>query len=211
LLDRPVEVRPPNVPIPRRAADPGSAPPRALFLGDYSHHPNPEAAAFLARRVWPLVLAREPRAELWLAGPRAEADVKALANLPGVRVLGYAEDLEALLRQVRLMLVPLFSGGGSRIKVLTALAHGLPVVSNELGLRGVDAPRDAVQQHETAETIAAATLRLLGEPGCARQLGAAARRWIQDALDPERLALRQLERVRCLLRPRPVAAVRAPS
>lgn len=195
LLGRPVSVRPLAVPLPATAAAPASAPPRALFLGDYTHHPNPEAAVRLARDVWPLVRERVPEAELWLAGPRADASVRALAGRPNVRVLGYVENLETLMREVRLMLAPLFSGGGSRIKVLTALAHGLPVVSNRLGLRGVDAPPETTRRGESVAELADAAVELLRSPQTAGRAGEVARHWAIDRLDPARVARWQLERI----------------
>lgn len=195
ILGRPVSVRPLAVPLPATPAAPAAAPPRALFLGDYTHHPNPEAAIRLAREVWPLVTRRVPEAQLWLAGPRADATVRALDDRPNVRVVGYVENLTALMAEVRLMLAPLFSGGGSRIKVLTALAHGLPVVSNRLGLRGVDAPAETTRRGESAVELADAAVEFLRSAETAGHAGEAARRWAIEHLDPARVAQWQIERI----------------
>jgi glycosyltransferase involved in cell wall biosynthesis len=199
LTSRPVEVRPPIVPVPAVPCDPAQAPPRALFLGDFSHHPNPEAAARIATAIWPLVRQLEPAAELVLAGPRMDAATQALAARPGVRVLGYVPELDPLLRDARLLLAPLFSGGGSRIKVLTALAHGVPVVSNALGLRGIEAPADAVRRAETPAALAEAAAGFLRTPAAAGAAGACGRAWAAAEMDPARLADRQLARIEALL------------
>jgi len=140
-VGKPVEIRTPVVPLPHDTVDPRLARPRALFLGDYTHRPNPETACFLAQQVWPIVRRHMNDAELVLAGPRANAEVKDLAKLPGVSFVGFVPDLKALVGDARLLLAPMFSGSGSRIKVLTALAHGLPVVSNSLRRTGTVSKR----------------------------------------------------------------------
>ena len=200
-LGRPVLVRPPAVPMPVNAAEPGLAPPRILFFGDYRHHPNPEAAQTLAHRALPLLRAQLPETELWLAGPNAPPAVEELGALPGVRVLGFVEDLGELLAQGRLLMAPLFSGAGTRIKVLTALAHGLPVVANALGLRGVGAKAPAVQRREGLLELVDAALELLRSPQLAQQAGAAARRWAEQNLSAEAVARLQLQRVAEMVQP----------
>jgi hypothetical protein len=191
LLGRPVAVRPRAFAIPARAADPGAAPPRAVFLGDYRHGPNPEAARRIASEVWPLVRERCPGAELWLAGPN-EGAIADLGRLPGVRVLGFVPDLHALLDGVRLLLAPLYSGGGFRVKSLAALAHGVPVVTNELGGRGVAAPHPARTIAEDPVELAAAAARLLNDADAARRAGALARSWAVANLTGEAIAAQQL-------------------
>ena len=193
-LGRQVEVRPPVVPIPEHPANPAKALPHCLFMGDFTHHPNPEAAAHLAHEVWPKVLEKHPGAQLLIAGPRASNHTKSLGTLPGVQFLGYVEDLQALLGRVRLVLAPLFSGNGSRIKVITALAHGLPVISNQLGMRGIEAPQDIAQRAESSRELAETTLRLLEDPDLSGSLGHAARLWVQKNIDPYALVQQQIER-----------------
>ncbi len=199
-LGRPVGVRPPAVPWPERAVEPGEAPPRLVFLGDYRHPPNPGAARFVAREVWPLVRREVPDAELWLAGAHAgEAGVDALGAIDGVRVVGHAPDLRALLGAARALLAPVFEGGGSRIKVLTALAHGLPVIANDLGLRGVDAGAPAVARAGDPAGLAAACVTWLRDPVRAAEAGAAARAWAEQNASPDAAATAQLDAVRELL------------
>lgn len=198
-LGRPVGVRPPLVVIPDAVVRPGAAPPRMLFLGDYSHHPNPEAAHFLVREVLPRVRATLPAAELWLAGARAPAAIEALGALAGVRFLGFVPDLPGLLADVRTLVAPVFSGGGSRIKVLTALAHGLPVVANELALRGIDAPPVAARRAESAVELAAAALALLQDAEAAAGAGRAARAWAESAIAPDATARAQVAALQALI------------
>ena len=200
LLGRadPVRVRPPAVRIPADAIDPGAAPPRVLFFGDYRHQPNREAAERLARDVLPPLRRRQPDAELWLAGGH-EAPIKPLAGIEGVRVCGFVDDLTALLANVRCALVPLWSGRGFRVKAATALAYGLPVVANELGTRGVRAPDPACLLAESAEELAAAAARHLDDGEHASRAGQLARQWAQKHLSADAVADRQLEDIESML------------
>ena len=196
---RDVSVRPPTLHIPDTACHPGAAPKAALFFGDYRHGPNPEAATRLATEVWPLVRNAQPDAELLLAGPNEQA-IRSLHGLPGVRVVGFAPDLAKLLGSARVVLAPLWSGGGFRVKNATALAHGVPVVTNELGSRGCLAGDPACLIGETAEQLAMATVRHLASAEFAEAAGAKAREWAQAQFAPGAVAQRQLERIELLLR-----------
>jgi glycosyltransferase involved in cell wall biosynthesis len=198
LLGRDVLVRPATLPVPERACRPEAAPRRALFLGDYRHGPNPEAARRLAHEVWPRVRARHADAELLLAGPH-EHTIRDLDGRDGVRVLGFVDDLFALLASARLVLAPLWSGGGFRVKNATALLHGLPVVTNELGARGCRAPEPACTVREHVEDLAEATGALLDAPELAARAGADARRWARQHYAREAVARLQLERIEQLL------------
>ena len=195
---RDVLVRPPTLQMPPIACKPGDAPARALFLGDYRHGPNPIAACRLASEVWPLVHQANPDAELLFAGPN-EQSIRHLEQLPGVRVLGFVPDLAELLGQARLVLAPLWSGGGFRVKNATALAHGVPIVTNELGSRGCRAPEPACTVVESHADLAAAAVRYLREPALAAQAGLAARAWASAQYSQQAVAQLQLQRLTELL------------
>lgn len=198
MVGRPAEVRQPTFDVPEAPVSPAEAPSRALFLGDYSHRPNPEAAAMLVREVLPLLRAADPTAELWLAGPHSER-VQDLATAPGVRLLGFVPDLHALFGQVRLLLAPLLSGGGFRMKSVAALAHGLPVVTNLLGARGCSAPNPARTIAEGPRAIAEAAIELLRSPAAAAAAGRAAFQWARGNLTGDAVAAGQVARARRLL------------
>ena len=193
-----VEVRPAALLAPQGACDPGTAPPTALFLGDYRHRPNPEAAHRLANEVWPKVRSRCPEAQLLLAGPHPEP-VQDLGRLEGVEVLGFVKDLTELMGSARLLLGPIWSGGGFRVKNATALLHGLPVVTNALGARGCAAGAPACTIAETPDALAAATCALLEDPARARAAGGAARQWALAQFSPSAVAARQSDALTALV------------
>ena len=191
LVHRQVLVRPPAIDLPSHPVAPGQTPPRALFLGDYRHAPNPEAARRLVSEVFPILRAAIANVELWLAGPNEEP-IRALEQTPGVRVLGFQPQLNQVFGQVRLLLAPLWSGSGFRVKTMTALAHGLPVVTNRLGSRGCSAPPPAMTTAETPEGIAAQAITLLQSSALAQAAGRAAYEWAGANLSAEAVARQQL-------------------
>ncbi len=198
-LHRPVEVRPVLVDLPARAVDVAQSEPRALFLGDYAHHPNSEAATFLAEQVWPAIHAKAPGAELWLAGPRAPQSVRQLERIAGVRYLGFVADLYDLLRRTRVLLAPVLSGDGSRVKVLTALAHGLPVVANARAFAGLTVPEAAGRRGETAAELATLALGFLDDTTLAAAAGRRARTWAESELLTDAVVEQQLQRMQTLV------------
>ncbi|MEQ1633314.1 MAG: glycosyltransferase [Planctomycetota bacterium] len=197
-LAREVLVRPPTVHVPPHPVARIGTKPRVLFFGSYRHDPNPEAAAHVAREVLPRIRQKVPDAELWLAGPDCDR-IAPLAGLPGVRVVGFREDLRALFADVRLVLTPMYSGGGFRMKSLTALAHGIPVVTNALGARGLVVPAKARVVAESDDDLAAAAVALLRDERLAAAAGNAAHAFAVANLAPAAIARLQVQRVRQLL------------
>ena len=198
LTNSPVHVRPALVNIPTEPVDIANSGPVLFFFGNYMHHPNPEAACHIAREVLPRVRKQVPNAEFWLAGPKATPAVEDLAKIDGVRLFGYIENLPALMREVRCLVAPVFSGSGTRIKVAMAMAHGLPIVSNDLGLRGLTPPAQAVASGESADELASACLKFLTDLEAATEAGKVARQFIQDSMSGDILVQQQLDRFKNL-------------
>lgn len=149
----------------------------AFFFGQFGWRPNADGALRFIREVWPIVAAAEPEARLRISGPgSAEALASVAASHPRVEVLGFVPKLTDQLAACRLVVAPLWAGGGTRIKVLEALAAGRPVVGTPLGverlgfisgLHGLSA--------ESSHELAAATVRVLREDEFANRCGLAAR------------------------------------
>jgi glycosyltransferase involved in cell wall biosynthesis len=112
--------------------------PLILYLGNMSWGPNISAGVFLAREVLPVLRDRVPDVRLRIVGRSPVPEVRGLACLAGVEVVGDAPDIKPHLRETRVLAVPLDSGGGTRLKILEAFAAGLPVVSTRIGCEGID-------------------------------------------------------------------------
>jgi glycosyltransferase involved in cell wall biosynthesis len=122
---------------------PAAAPPqpRTLFIiGSLNWLPNLEGLTWFLREVWPQAHAELPELELHIAGSHPPADLT--ARPPGqdnVFVHGFVASAPAFMQQYELMLVPLLSGGGMRVKVVEGLALGKAVLSTSLGAEGIAA------------------------------------------------------------------------
>jgi glycosyltransferase involved in cell wall biosynthesis len=156
----------------RVAPPPGDA---VLFVGNYQHPPNVEGALWLAREVWPRVLAARPQARLTLAGRAPTPAIRALAGA-SVAVPGALDDLGALYAASGVAVAPIFWGSGVRIKLLEALASGLPVVATPLAAEGIPlrAGESALFADDPAG-FAAAIARLLDDEALRARVGAAGR------------------------------------
>ena len=177
-------------PIPRRA---GAQ--RIVHLGTMFWPPNVDAVRWFADAVLPAVRAQRPQAGFDVIGARPPRAVRALARRGGIRVTGYVADPTPYLREAGAFVVPLRAAGGMRVKILTALAQGLPVVSTSLGCEGlqVASERDLLIA-DGADAFAAATLRLLDDAALADALGRNGRALIQSTYD-YRVAYRPLDRI----------------
>jgi glycosyltransferase involved in cell wall biosynthesis len=113
-------------------------PPTVLFQGTLRYPPNAEAARFLVDEVVPLLAQEVPDVQVRLVGTTAPG-LERLDAPPRVRVVGQVPSIDDELARADLVVVPLRFGSGTRLKVLEAFAHRVPVVSTALGAEGLGA------------------------------------------------------------------------
>lgn len=111
---------------------------RLLFVGNFNWLQNREAAIILIRRIWPLIKKKLPDSKLWIVGREPTAEIKELAG-SDIVVSGDVEDIRVPYQDSDLLIAPIFGGGGTRYKILEAMASGLPVVTTEIGIAGLGA------------------------------------------------------------------------
>lgn len=158
---------------PPPAADPAREEPGTiLFVGNFTHPPNRDAALWLVSEIMPAVLAREPGARLRLVGNAPPREVLELAGAH-VDVVADAPSVSPHIEAASVVLAPVRTGGGMRMKVLHALASGRPVVTTARGTEGyAEAGRTPpFVIADDAASIAAATADLLGDERRRRELG----------------------------------------
>lgn len=154
--------------------------PRACFVGQLGWLPNIDAAVWLGREVWPLVRAAVPGAELSLVGREPAAAVRALAG-GGIEVTGTVPDVTPYLQRASVALAPLRAGGGTRLKILEALACGRPVVATTVGAEGLeDLVGTGVVLADSPDAFARAVTDLLRDGEQARALGASGHRAVHE-------------------------------
>lgn len=176
-----LRVVPNTVPLPSPPSGSSRNRSRIVLTGTFSYRPNADAAVALARDILPLVRRSVPDADLEIVGRQPSADVLALhAPDEGVNVIGPVPDVRPHLDAAGVLVVPLRSGGGTRLKILEAMAAGLPVVTTPKGAEGIDLVdgEDALLASTTGE-LASACIALMRDPSAADRIGAAGRRLVE--------------------------------
>jgi glycosyltransferase involved in cell wall biosynthesis len=152
-------------------------PPTIMFLGNYPHDPNRDAFMFFAEKAWPRVLKEVPGAKFLVVGRGPTPDMLEVAKADGsIEITGQVDDVRPYFARSDVFVCPVRMGGGFRGKVLEAMAMAIPVVSTPLGAEGLPA-RDGENMllAETAEALAEATVKLLGDKELSSKLGTAGR------------------------------------
>ncbi len=147
-----------------------------VFAGTLDYRPNLDALRWFVGEVLPLVRAVRPDARLLVVGRAAGPAARALAG-EAVEVVGEVPEVGPYIDGAALYVVPMRIGGGSRLKLLEALAMEAPVVSTPMGAEGIAGLRDG--EHlllgASPRAFAEAALRLMADPELGRRLGAAGR------------------------------------
>jgi polysaccharide biosynthesis protein PslH len=165
---------------------------RILFLGSLDWRPNLDAAKLLLDDIFPLVRRQEPLAQLDIVG-RKPADwlQKHVARRAGVELHADVADVRPFLAAAGMLAVPLRVGGGSRLKILEALASGLPVVTSRIGVEGLHLEADLhVTVADHPEEFARAILRFMDNPEFAAQQTSRGRDHVLERYDWTGLAER---------------------
>jgi polysaccharide biosynthesis protein PslH len=112
--------------------------PSILFVGSMDYHANIDGVTWFTREIWPEIAEKHPELEFMIVGRHPSAAVRALAS-QRIQVTGTVEDVRPFYASAVAVVVPLRVGSGTRLKILEAMAAGVPVVSTRLGAEGIDA------------------------------------------------------------------------
>jgi sugar transferase (PEP-CTERM/EpsH1 system associated) len=115
--------------------------PNILFVGSMDYHANIDGVTWFTREIWPAIAEKHPELEFIIVGRHPSRAVRALAS-ERIRVTGTVKDVRLFYASASAVVVPLRVGSGTRLKILEAMAAGVPVVSTQLGAEGIDATHD---------------------------------------------------------------------
>jgi len=138
-------------------------PARLLFIGGLDWYPNRDAVAFLLNEIWPLVIARTSSVELHIVGKNPPPTLKAAAaKLPKTFLHGFVDDIESIYNEATLYVCPIRDGGGTKLKILDAMAHAIPVLAHPIACEGIGVTADTnVIFAESATSFADRILELV--------------------------------------------------
>jgi glycosyltransferase involved in cell wall biosynthesis len=158
---------------------------RLLMTGTLGYPPNIEACRWLTRTLMPAIRRRIPDASLELVGSSPAPEVLAMNNpSAGIRVIGQVSDVRPHLSDADVFIVPLQSGGGTRLKVIEALASGLPVVATPKALDGLGvAERGLAVVGTDAGELVEGAVRLLADSAERRNLSREGRQYVAANFD----------------------------
>jgi hypothetical protein len=166
---------------PERASD---APPTIVFSGGMDYLPNQDGVRWFIAAVMPEVRKLLPRAKLVVVGKNPPPSLLALAKPNEIELTGRVDDVRPYVRAADVMVVPLRIGGGTRLKILEALAMGVPVVSTTVGAEGIGVThaKDILLADEPPD-IARAIGSVCASLARARELAANGRALVQSRYD----------------------------
>jgi sugar transferase (PEP-CTERM/EpsH1 system associated) len=162
-----------------------------VYTGSYDWLPNADAVIYFCAHIWPLVRKTLPDARFYAVGKEPTRGMLAYHGRDGVTVTGRVADVRPYIARASVYVVPLRIGGGSRLKILEAMAMGKCVLTTTIGMEGLDveAGRDLCVS-DAPEDFADAAATLAGDPERRKMYGAAARRRVEERYGWERIGAR---------------------
>lgn len=155
-----------------------------IYTGAVTYNANYDAVAYFIREILPLVRERIPQAHLTVTGGTGSVDISDLAKQPGVTFSGYLPSVAAAIQNSWALVTPLRVGGGTRLKILEAMALGTPVISTSKGVEGLDVTADEnVLLADTPQAFADAVCRLFQDETLRTRLAASGRSLVETKYD----------------------------
>jgi glycosyltransferase involved in cell wall biosynthesis len=145
-----------------------------FHLGSMNWKPNQEAVQFLVRKIW-----SDPAIapfKLFIAGSKSEHFK--FYNSDSIEVIGWVENSSVFMSQAGALITPILSGSGIRIKLLEAMALGVPCITTTLGATGIDIKNSGIQIADSPESFVEIVLKLHGNAGLRQELGEKSRNYI---------------------------------
>jgi glycosyltransferase involved in cell wall biosynthesis len=152
-----------------------------IFNGSFRYFANHEAMVWFLRHIYPEIIRHVPNVRLTITG---ETSNPPLPSADNVILTGRVEDVRPLIASAWVSLAPIRQGGGTRLKILEAMALRTPVVATSKGAEGLDARHD---EHlliaDTPQSFSESVVRLFKEPGLAQRLADSAFQLVKEKYD----------------------------
>jgi sugar transferase (PEP-CTERM/EpsH1 system associated) len=164
------------------------SPPALIFVGTMNYVANSDAAIYFCQEILPNIRQMIGEVEMWIVGSKPPPELRQLDG-NGVNVTGQVDDVMPYYSRSAVCVIPLRAGGGTRLKILEAMALGRPVVSTSIGCEGLDV---VAGEHlliaDTAKEFAKKTVRLLTDRTLHRNITKNARQLVKTQYDWDAIA-----------------------
>ena len=160
-------------------------PPRILYgVTNFEWLQNQEATEILIKTIWPLIKIKHPKSKIWIVGRKIPPWVKKESKKKDILITENIPDARDAYKSATIMVAPIKGAGGTRLKILEAMASELPVVSTKVGVAGLDLTDGKnVLIAETPQDIASKALKLLKNEELAGKIGSKAREHVEKYFD----------------------------
>lgn len=157
---------------------------RLVFVGSMDYHANIDGAISFAQNVWPELQQKKPEFIFTIVGRDPAPPVRQLSSVRGIEVTGSVEDVRPYYHEAIAAVVPLNVGGGSRLKILEAMAAGVPVVSTSQGAEGLEVSSgENILLADGPRQLAEAITRVIDDEELRQRLVRSGRQLINERYD----------------------------
>ncbi len=153
---------------------------RVLYVGNFTWLQNTEAVRILVNSVWPKIKKSVPDVKLWIVGTHMNSEIKDLSSVD-IEVTEGLEDIRDAYKNASVLVAPIKGPGGTRLKILEAMASALPVVTTSVGAEGLGV-RDNNEAliRDSLDSLADAAIRVLRDISLANRLGKSGRDFVEE-------------------------------
>ena len=192
-IQTPICVIPFGISVSKEDVPPTEQPASLFSLASMNWKPNEEGIRWFVRECWPLIRQQHPELEFRIAGRHIPPHF--LEPLPpGIRIIGEVADSGTFMRENGILVVPLLSGSGVRIKILEGMSLGITVISTSIGAEGIPAThKENILIADTPQEFADAVTFCLSQPEECRRIGRQAAAFIREHYDEEVIAGQLME------------------
>jgi glycosyltransferase involved in cell wall biosynthesis len=168
------------------------ADPTLLSVGTFNWLPNVEAVEFLVHKVWPMVKKAMPNAKLWIVGNSPTKEVFAYQQKDAsITVTGGIPDIRDAFNGAHILMAPVFSGKGTRYKILEAMASHTPIIATDIAVEGLGVEnKKHVLTSNSGEGMAQLAIELLKDQQLQKKLATNGFKFVEDNYDWQQISVK---------------------
>ena len=165
-----------------------------VFTGSMDWRPNQDAVCYFIDEIFPTIKKENPQIRVYFVGRKPPAGIQRFGRIDGVTITGTVDDVRPYIDKASLIIVPIRIGGGTRLKILEAMAMEKTVISTSIGAEGLDVTNgENIIIADDPDNFAHAIIKQLGDPDASRRLGTNGRNLVEKYYDWQVLGKKYFE------------------